>query len=128
MSMLSLQTVYRALVIGASALEIGDFSPEKSIRHLNPDAFMAQFSVNPVGPALVLKHFTPKMAREGRSIIAFQSARVGSIGDNRLGGWISYRKAKAALDQIVRTAPIEIARSLSRDVVVAMYWQSRGRC
>ena len=64
----------------------------------------AQFALNAIGPALLLKHLHPLLPKTGRGVFATLSARVGSIGDNRLGGWISYRAAKAALNQIVRTA------------------------
>lgn len=82
---------------------------------------MAQFAVNAVGPALALKHFVPLLAKRRRSIFAFLSARVGSIEDNRLGGWISYRSSKAALNQIVRTAGIEVSRTHPASTIVAVH-------
>lgn len=103
------------------ALEIDDHGPEKTIRALDPQAMAAQFSLNAIGPALLLKHFVPLMPRDRRCVFATLSARVGSISDNRLGGWISYRAAKAALNQIVRTASIEIARSHPQALVVALH-------
>jgi len=84
--------------------------PEKSYRALDADAMLHAFRINTVGPALVAKHFLPLLARRGRSVFAALSARVGSIGDNRLGGWYSYRASKAALNMIVRTLAIELAR------------------
>lgn len=109
------------IICATGALTIDGRGPEKSIRHIAPDAMMAQFAVNAVGPALVLKHFGPLLAKRRRSIFAFLSARVGSIDDNRLGGWISYRSSKAALNQIVRTAAIEIARTHPASIVVAVH-------
>lgn len=110
------------LIINATgALVIEDYLPEKTIRALNPDAMMAQFRVNAVGPALLLKHFHPLLPRKRRSVFASLSARVGSIGDNRLGGWISYRAAKAAQNQIVKTAALEIARTHPEAIVVALH-------
>jgi NAD(P)-dependent dehydrogenase (short-subunit alcohol dehydrogenase family) len=109
------------IICATGALVIGDVGPEKSIRQISQDAMMAQFSVNAVGPALLLKHFVPLLAKRRRSIFAFLSARVGSIEDNRLGGWISYRSSKAALNQIVRTAAIEVARTHPASTIVAMH-------
>lgn len=103
------------------ALEIDGVGPEKSLRAIDPAAMARQFAVNAIGPALILKHFAPLLPRERRCLFATLSARVGSIGDNRLGGWISYRASKAALNQIVRTASVEIARTHFRAVVVALH-------
>nr|WP_272212010.1 SDR family NAD(P)-dependent oxidoreductase [Marinicella sp. W31]MDC2877905.1 SDR family NAD(P)-dependent oxidoreductase [Marinicella sp. W31] len=86
--------------------------PEKTIRALDAGAMSKQFAVNAVGPALVLKHFLPLIVRNRRAVFACLSARVGSIGDNHIGGWMSYRASKAALNQIVRTASIEASRKL----------------
>lgn len=103
------------------ALEIGGAAPEKTIAHIDPAAMRAQFEVNALGPALLLKHLSPLLPRSGRSVFATLSARVGSIGDNRLGGWISYRAAKAAQHQIVHTAAIEITRKRPEAIVVALH-------
>ena len=70
-------------------------------------------SINAIGPALLLKHFSKKLDRESLSIFVNLSARVGSIEDNKLGGWITYRASKAALNQIIKTASIEIQRNTS---------------
>lgn len=109
------------LLIATGALTIDGVGPEKSIRAIDPAAMARQFAVNAIGPALLIKHFAPLVRRDRRAIIAAISARVGSIGDNRLGGWISYRAAKAALNQILRTASIEIARSNPQAVVAALH-------
>jgi NAD(P)-dependent dehydrogenase (short-subunit alcohol dehydrogenase family) len=103
------------------ALRIDGYGPEKSLRALDPAGMATQFAVNAIGPALILKHFAPLLPRERRSLFATLSARVGSIGDNRLGGWISYRAAKAALNQIVRTAAIEIGRTHPLAAVAALH-------
>ncbi len=103
------------------ALEIDGAGPEKSITALDPAAMARQFAVNATGPALLLKHLHSRLATDRRAVFATLSARVGSIGDNRLGGWISYRAAKSALNQIVRTAAIEIARKRPEAVVVALH-------
>lgn len=109
------------LIMATGALEIDGAVPEKSVRFLTQKAMMDQFAVNAVGPALVLKHAARLLRRDERAVCAVLTARVGSIGDNRIGGWISYRAAKAAANQIVRTASIELARSHPRAVCVAIH-------
>ncbi|MSU88085.1 SDR family NAD(P)-dependent oxidoreductase [Rhodobacteraceae bacterium 2CG4] len=103
------------------ALEIAGHRPEKALARIDPAAMAAQFALNATGPALLLKHFGPKLKRQGRAVFATLSARVGSIGDNRLGGWIGYRAAKAALNQIVRTAAVEMTRRNPDSIVVALH-------
>lgn len=95
--------------------------PEKTIRALDPAAMAAQFALNATGPMLVLKHALRLMPRDRRAVFAALSARVGSIGDNRLGGWYSYRAAKAALNQLLHGAAIEVARSHPHAVIVALH-------
>ncbi len=103
------------------ALTIEGVGPEKALKAVDPQAMLRQFALNAVGPALLLKHFAPLLPRDRRGVFASLSARVGSIGDNHLGGWISYRAAKAAQNQIVRTAAIEIARTRPLAVVVVLH-------
>lgn len=103
------------------ALQIGAHPPEKSLNAIDTQAMAAQFALNATGVALALRYFTPLLRREGRAVFASLSARVGSIGDNRLGGWISYRAAKAAQNQILRTASVEIARKRPDAIVVALH-------
>ncbi|MBB2907025.1 SDR family NAD(P)-dependent oxidoreductase [Agrobacterium sp. CMT1] len=110
------------LVFNATgALTIDGVGPEKTIKAIDPSQMAKQFAVNSIGPALLLKHFAPLLKREERCVFASLSARVGSIGDNRLGGWISYRASKAAQNQIIRTAAIEIARTHPQSIVVALH-------
>ncbi len=97
------------------------FRPEKSIRELDPAHLAHNFAVNVIGPALLMKHFLPLLPRSGRSVFATLSAKVGSIGDNRLGGWHGYRAAKAALNQLVRTSAIELARRAPQAICVALH-------
>jgi NAD(P)-dependent dehydrogenase (short-subunit alcohol dehydrogenase family) len=107
------------LVVVASGILHGPgIAPEKAIRALDPAAMARVFAVNTLGPALVAKHFVPLMPRRGRSVFAALSARVGSIGDNRLGGWYAYRASKAALNQVLRTLAVETART-HPDLIVA---------
>ncbi len=102
------------------ALTIDGHAPEKTIRRLDPNVMARSFAINAIGPALLLKHFSPLLARRTRAVFATISARVGSVSDNRRGGWISYRSAKAALNQIVRTSAIEIAFRHPQAVVVGL--------
>ncbi|MFN6934164.1 MAG: SDR family NAD(P)-dependent oxidoreductase [Tsuneonella sp.] len=95
--------------------------PEKSLREVDPDQVSRVLAVNTIGPLLVAKHFLPLMPRADRSAFAVLGARVGSIQDNRLGGWYSYRASKAALAMIVRTLAIEAARSRPEAVICALH-------
>ena len=99
----------------------GKTGPEKSLRALDPQVTARHFALNATGPILVLKHALRLLPRDRPARFAALSARVGSIGDNRLGGWYSYRAAKAALNQLLHTAAIEIARSHPQAVVVALH-------
>lgn len=113
------------LILNATgALTVGDGGPEKTIRAVEASAMAAMFALNATGVALALRYFSPLLAHRregGRAVFASLSARVGSIGDNRLGGWIAYRAAKAAQNQIIRTAAIEIARQHRGAIVVALH-------
>ena len=102
---------YDLILVASGALEIGPHGPEKTLRSLTAEAMQAQFAVNAIGPALVLKHAVRLIPRDRPARVAVLSARVGSIGDNALGGWYSYRAAKAAVNQLVHTAAIELART-----------------
>lgn len=112
---------FDTILVATGALELGGVGPEKSLRNLTPDAMLRQFALNAVGPALVLKHAVRLMPRDRPARFAALSARVGSIGDNALGGWYSYRAAKAALNQFIHTGAIEVARSHPQAVVVALH-------
>jgi NAD(P)-dependent dehydrogenase (short-subunit alcohol dehydrogenase family) len=110
------------LVIDATGfLHDERFQPEKSLRQLDPAHMLHSFAVNAMGPALMMKHFLPLCPREGRFVFATLSARVGSIGDNRLGGWHSYRASKAALNQFMRTAAVELARTRPQAICVSLH-------
>ncbi|WP_174279580.1 SDR family NAD(P)-dependent oxidoreductase [Sphingomonas bacterium] len=95
--------------------------PEKNMAQLDPARLARAFAVNAIGPALVAKHFLPRCPRDRPTVFAALSARVGSIGDNRLGGWHGYRASKAALNQLIRTLGIEQARRNPRAVVAALH-------
>lgn len=110
------------LVIDATGfLHDAQFQPEKSFRQWDAAQFAHSFAINATGPALLMKHFLPRLAATERAVFATLSARVGSIADNRLGGWASYRASKAALNQIVRCAAIELARTRPHAVCVALH-------
>ena len=96
-------------------------APEKRWRDLDAAALQRSFALNAIGPALLMKHFLPLLPRTGKSVFATLSARVGSIQDNALGGWYGYRAAKAALNQLVRTAAVELARSRPDAICVALH-------
>lgn len=109
------------VIVATGLLHEGERGPEKATRELDADWLMRQYAVNAVGPALVAKHFLPRLPKQGRSVFAVLSARVGSISDNRLGGWYGYRASKAALNQLVRTLAIEDKRRNDRGIVVALH-------
>jgi NAD(P)-dependent dehydrogenase (short-subunit alcohol dehydrogenase family) len=79
------------------------------------------FALNAIGPALLMKHFLPMLPRDAKSVFVTLSAKVGSIGDNAAGGWYSYRAAKAALNQLVHTAAIELRHKRPKAVCIAMH-------
>ena len=110
------------LVLDATGFLHGNgFEPEKSWRQLDADHMAHAFAVNAIGPALLMKHLLPLLPRSGRAVFASLSAKVGSIGDNRLGGWYSYRASKAALNQLVHTAAIELARRQPGAICVVLH-------
>ena len=88
---------------------------------MSAKALADQFAVNCIGPSLVLKHAPRLLPRKGRAVFAALSARVGSIGDNRIGGWYAYRTAKAALNQMIHTGAIELARTHREAICVALH-------
>lgn len=98
-----------------------EIAPEKAMRELSPDALAAVFAANCIGPAIVAKYFLPLMRKGEKSVFAALSARVGSIEDNRLGGWVSYRASKAALNMVLKTLSIEHARRWPESVVVGLH-------
>jgi len=116
-----LDGAFDRIIVTTGALSDGGRGPEKTLKSLDPDAIAGQFALNATGPTLVLKHALRLMPRDRRSVFAALSARVGSIGDNRLGGWYSYRASKAALNQLIHTAAIEVARSHRQAICVALH-------
>ena len=115
------------LVIDATGMLSGpgpngdNYQPEKSWSQLNAAQMAHAFAINAIGPALLIKHFLPLLPRQGKAVFATLSAKVGSIGDNRLGGWYSYRASKAALNQLVHTAAVELKRRQPEALCVALH-------
>ena len=114
-------TPLRLVFDATGMLHDGNIQPEKSWRQMDPAAMARVFAINTIGPALLMKHFLPLLAGEGKAVFATLSARIGSIGDNNLGGWYSYRAAKAALNQLVRSASIELARKRPESLCIALH-------
>ena len=110
------------VIVATGILHRGErIRPEKAMREIDPENLSEVLAVNTIGPSLVAKHFLPKLRRDSKAVFAALSARVGSIGDNRLGGWTAYRMSKAALNMLVRTMAIEQARTAPESVVVAVH-------
>lgn len=105
----------------AGLLHDAGLQPEKSISRVTLDGLMKVFSVNAFGPALLAKALLPLMRHGQTAIFASLSARVGSIGDNRLGGWYGYRSAKAAQNQLLRTFAVELTRFNQASIVLALH-------
>ena len=114
-------TAPQLVIVATGLLHTATKGPEKSLRELDPEWMMENYRINAVGPALVAKHFLPIMAKQGPICFAALSARVGSISDNRLGGWHSYRASKSALNMFIRNIAIEWQRKNAQSVVVALH-------
>ncbi|WP_333610498.1 SDR family NAD(P)-dependent oxidoreductase [Brevundimonas bullata] len=108
------------IVLATGVLHSGQM-PERSWRELSAEHLMRDYRINAVGPALAARHFLPLLPRDQRAVFAALSARVGSISDNRLGGWHSYRASKAALNMILKTLSVELARTHPQAVVAGLH-------
>jgi NAD(P)-dependent dehydrogenase (short-subunit alcohol dehydrogenase family) len=111
----------RFIMVATGFLHGPQGQPERSWSHLDPEYLAHVFLINAIGPALVMKHFLPLLPKQGRVVTGFISAKVGSIGDNALGGWYGYRASKAALNQLVKTSAIEMNRRNKEAVCIAMH-------
>lgn len=120
-AMAPLEGPFTAVWIATGVLAPEGGGPEKSLAAIDGGAMARVIAINAIGPALVLRHAPRLLPRRGRSVLGVLSARVGSIGDNRLGGWHSYRASKAALNQVVRGAAIELGRTHPEAVVAALH-------
>lgn len=111
----------RLVIVASGVLHADGVQPEKRWEALDPQALARVFAINATGPALVARHFLPLLPREDRAVFAALSARVGSIGDNRLGGWYAYRASKAALNMLLKTLAIELARRAPHAICVGLH-------
>lgn len=110
------------VIVATGALTLpGGIGPEKSLRAVTAAALLESYRINAVLPALIAQALLPRMPRDRRAVLAVLSARVGSIGDNRLGGWHAYRASKAALNQLVRTIAVEARRTHPLAVIAALH-------
>lgn len=108
------------IIVATGILHSENFGPEKSIREINYSTMAKVMAVNTIGPALIGRYFIPLLRKDTKSVLAFLSARVGSISDNKFGGWYSYRASKTALNQIVKNFSIELKRTNPKAVVLAL--------
>ncbi len=110
------------VIVATGLLHEGEtFQPEKDWRQLDAEDLARSFAINTIGPALVAKHFLPLMPKDKQGIFAALSARVGSISDNRIGGWYGYRASKSALNMIIRNLAIELRRKRSNTIAVGLH-------
>lgn len=109
------------VIVATGLLHDANRSPEKSLKALDAAEMQRAFAVNTIGPAMIARHVLASAPRDRRMLFAALSAKVGSISDNRLGGWHSYRASKAALNQIIRTLSVELARTHPQCVCVALH-------
>ncbi len=109
------------VIVATGILHSDEIAPEKTMRKLDAKTLADVFAINAIAPAMLAKHLLPHMQRRGKSVFAVLSARVGSIGDNRLGGWASYRASKAALNMLLKTLAVEHARSRPESIIAALH-------
>lgn len=109
------------VIVATGILHLDEMMPEKALSDLSVEKLEQVLRVNTIGPALVMKHFLPLLNKKDRSVFAALSARVGSISDNRLGGWYSYRASKAALNMLIKTASIEMKRKNKQAILVGLH-------
>lgn len=115
------QAPFHLMLCATGALQVGGRPPEKRLADIDPVRMAQALALNAIGPALFIKHFHGLLPLRERALLGVLSARVGSIGDNRLGGWYSYRASKAALNMLLRTAAIEVARQRPLAVLAALH-------
>ncbi len=108
-------------IVTTGMLHDAEQRPERALKELDPARLARSFAINTIAPALVAKHLIPKMPRDRRAVFAVLGARVGSIGDNRTGGWHGYRASKAALVMLMKTIAIETARNRPHAIVVTLH-------
>ena len=112
---------FDVIFVATGALVVDGQTPEKSLKSVTVSGLANQYAVNTIGPAMILKHSLRLLPRNGRAVFAALSARVGSIGDNGLGGWHSYRAAKAGLNQVIHGGAIELGRTHKQAIAVCLH-------
>ncbi len=117
----ALKGPYDLIFVTSGILAPLNSAPEKSLAAINAAAMAQVIAINSIGPALILRHAARLLPKDRRGVVGVLSARVGSIGDNRIGGWHSYRASKAALNQIMRGAAIELGRTHKKAICVALH-------
>ena len=114
------ETNFDEIIIASGLLHTNEFGPEKSIKDLKADNILKVLNVNTVGPAILGKYFLPLLNKDYKSVMAFLSARVGSISENKLGGWYAYRASKSALNQVIKTFSIELKRTNPKAIIIGL--------
>ena len=117
----SIEGTFNLIINATGVLQTTEEGPEKTINVVKQKLMIDMMTINAIGPALLLKNFSKKLDKTKFSVFVNLSARVGSITDNRLGGWISYRSSKAALNQIIKTSSIEINRRNKNAICVGLH-------
>ena len=117
----SIEGSFNLIINAIGVLQTNEIGPEKTINAVKQKSMIDMMTINAIGPALLLKNFSKKLDKTKFSVFVNLSARVGSITDNRLGGWISYRSSKAALNQIIKTSSIEINRRNKNAICVGLH-------
>jgi len=117
----SIEGSFNLIINAIGVLQTTEIGPEKTINAIKQKSMIDTMTINAIGPALLLKNFSKKLDKTKFSVFVNLSARVGSITDNRLGGWISYRSSKAALNQIIKTSSIEINRRNKNAICVGLH-------
>ena len=117
----SIEGSFNLIINATGVLQTTEEGPEKTINVIKQKLMIDMMTINAIGPALLLKNFSKKLDKTKFSVFVNLSARVGSITDNRLGGWISYRSSKAALNQIIKTSSIEINRRNKNAICVGLH-------
>ena len=112
---------YQLIIVATGVLHGDDFSPEKSLKQISADNFKKVININTIGPALVGRFFLPLLDNKNPSVFSFLSARVGSISDNKLGGWHAYRASKASLNMLIKNFGIELSRTNKLAKVIGLH-------
>lgn len=120
-SIASQENLLDMVIVATGILHDGNITPEKALKDLSAEKLQHLFAANTILPALILKHFAPRLRKDYHAFFAILSARIGSISDNMIGGWYSYRASKAALNMIIRNAAIEVKRTNQNAVIVGLH-------